>query len=650
MNSLPLTLATAWEKDFSGPVLGPALAPDGTLYLADHLHQLHCLSPQGEPRWTRDLPAQAIALAANPAAGEVAVLVKPNRLLWFSVQGRSEREIQVFAEPVSLSARPDGGAWLVASQFGFCQEHRADGGPGASYRFQFALLAACYAGGDRLAAVNSAGHLVLLHRPSGRFQVYPLNHYVGGLCSNAEGTLLALPGYREGVFLVRTGENRLDTCELDRNVLVAALGPEGNYLLAGADDGLVALVEGGAKVVFNCKLPHAISGLALGPGLGFAAAATAAGRVRLLRSGAGQGDRYAFLNGEPADEAATEIQPAWSLRRFESERRSETSRRVWCPAGSQFVLTLDECQVLRVLERNGQELLKRDFLGDGLRVCFNPSGRMVLAGDEYQLVAISLADRALYPFPALAAAFSASDQGRLALLGRNSAELELYHLGTAPALVWKSHSSPAFLDLCLAPSGERWFGLFQDGWLRCLDLDRKVLWGQPVFAVPEIDASSLPPAAPKICRLKPWDRNLLVILARSVTAYGPDGHQLWVARTGEEIEQVELFGSGVLIRDIGNTYQHIGPEGGVRFTERPKGDKAFFFLDQKSAPAFLSVDGKRITCSVAGQTVWRYQAPALVEDVAASAEGVAVIAGEELIWLDLTKVALKISRFDYLDL
>jgi len=649
MNAASLAMVTAWEKDFSGPVAGPALAPDGTLYLADHLHQLHCFSPQGDPLWTRELQGQAIALAASPTGAGVAALVKLNHLLWFSAGGERQGQCEVIAEPVSLTARSDGRAWLVASQTGFCQEYLADGGAGAAYHFQFALLAAGYAGEDSLAAVNSAGHLMLLHRASGRFQVYPLNHYVGGLCSNREGTLLALPGYKEGVFLVRPGENRLDTCELDRNVLAAALSPEGEYLLAGADDGTVALVAGGNRVVFSCKLEGAVSGLALGAGLGFAAAATAAGRVCLLTAPAGERDRYAFLNTAPADEAAN-LAPAWSLRLFERERRSESARRVWRPPGGEFILTLDECQVLRVLETNGQELLKRDFLGDGLRLAFNPSGRLVLAGDEYQLAAISLADRALYPFPAPAAAFSASDQGRLALLGRNSTDLELYHLAAVPALIWKYHSSPGFLEIGLAPSGERWFGLFEDGWLRCLDLDRKLLWAKPVLAVPEIGGPPVPPVAPGSYQLKPWERNLLLISKQAVTAYGPTGEQLWCARGREEVDQVEPFSQGVLMHDRSNAYQLVGPDGTILFQEQPPAGKTYFFVDRNGKFAFVSAEGARLSCRVAQQTLWRYEAPALVEDLAASAEGVAVIAGEELIWLDLTKVVPKISRFDYLDL
>ncbi len=648
MNSIPLS--TAWEKDFHGPVIGPALAPDGKLYLADHLHQLHGFSSQGDPLWTRELQGQAIALAASPAGTGVAVLVKLNHLLWFSAGGERQGQSEVMTNPVSLTARPDGGAWLVASQFGFGQEYLADGSAGPGCRFQFALLAACYAGADRIAAVNSSGHLVLLHRASGRFQVYPLNQYVGGICSNREGTLLALPGYKAGVFLVRTGENRLDTCELDRNVLVAALSPEGEYLLAGADDGLVALVAGGNRVVFSCKLEGAVSGLALGAGLGCAAAATAAGRVCLLLAPAGERDRYAFLNTDPAGEAVPELEPAWSLRRFEAERRFETARRVWCPPAGGFILTLDECQVLRVIERSGQELLKRDFLGDGLRVCFNPSGLMVLAGDEYQLVAISLADRALYPFPAPAHTFSASDQGRLALLGRNSAELELYHLGAAPALVWKSHSSSAFLDLCLAPSGERWFGLFADGWLRCLDLDRKLLWEQPVNAVPEITGSPAPPSPPGLSRLKPWDRNLLLISKSAVTAYGPGGEQLWCVRSREEVIHVEPFRQGVLIHDRSNAYQLVGADGTILFQERPPAGKTYFFVDRNGNFAWVSAEGTRLICRAAKQTLWRYEASALVESVAANAAGVAVIAGEELRWLDLSRVVPRTSRFDYLDL
>jgi hypothetical protein len=645
----PLPLSTAWEKDFHGPVVGPVLAPDGTLYLADHLHQLHGFSPQGDPLWTRELPGQAIALAAGPAAAGVAVLVKLNHLLIFSAAGERQGQTEVIAEPVSLTAGIDGRAWLVASQTGFCQEYPADGGAGAAYHFRFALLAACYAGEDSLAAVSSAGQLLLLHRASGRFQVYPLNHYVGGLCSNREGTLLALPGYKEGVFLVRPGEKRLDTCELDRNVLAAALSPEGEYLLAGADDGVVALVAGGNQVVFSCKLEGAVAGLALGAGLGFAAAATAAGRVCLLTAPAGARDRYVFLNTAPADEAAI-LAPAWSLRLFESERRSESARRVWRPPGGKFIVTLDECQVLRVLGTDGRELLKRDFLGDGLRIAFNPSGRLVLAGDEFQLAVISLEDRALYPFPAPAAAFSASDQGRLALLGRNGAELELFQLGAAPTLVWKYHASPGFAEIGLAPSGEHWFGLFEDGWLRCLDLDCKLLWAKPVLAVPEIGGPPAPPVAPGSYRLKPWERNVLLISKPAVTAYGPAGEQLWCARGREEVDQVEVFSQGVLVRDRSNTYQLVGPDGAVLFQEQPPAGKTYGWVDRDGKFAFISAEGARLSCRAAQQTLWHYEAPALVEDVAASAEGVAVVAGEELLWLDLTRAVQKISRFDYLDL
>jgi len=644
------SLTTAWEKEFFGPVVGPALAGDGTLYLVDSLNRLQRLSPKGDPLWTRELRAPAVALAVNPERDEAAVLLQPGRLVCFAADGSFAWTTEVAGEPASLEPRPDGRAWLFASHSGLCREYLADGAAGASYHFQFNLLAACYLGEDSLAAVSATGRLVLLHRQSSRFQVFPLNRYVAGISSDRQGTLLALPVYKEGILLVRPQEKRMDTCDLERNVLLAALSEDGEFLLAGAGDGTLALVQGGGNVVFSRRFDQAVSGLALGPRLSRAAAATAEGRVYVLESAAERGDRYAFLDSSsPPAAPAAELSARWSLKLFAAERRPGP-RRLWLPAGGQFLLALDECQVLQVIETAGRVMLKRDFLGDRLQVVLNPSGQVALAGDEYQLVAISLRNRSLIPLPSPAQTFSASDQGGLVLLGRDTADLELYLLGNPPALIWKSLAPAPILDLCLAPSGERWFGLFQDGWLRGLDLDQKQLWAQPVFAVPPIGPSSPPPETAATYRLHPWGQNLLLVSERAVTAYGPDGNQLWCVRGSEGVEAAEPFGSGVLIRERGNGFQLVGPEGGVRFSERPRAGKAFFYLDRQSNPALILAEGTSLTCRVAGQAAWRYEAPALVEDVAAGPEGVAVIAGEELIWLDLTGVVAKISRFDYLDL
>ena len=643
-------LTTAWEKHFHGPIVGPSLGQGGRLFLADHLSRLQCFSPRGEALWTRDLQAAPLALAANPETGEAAVLVKPGRMAVFSGEGQWRWTTDIFVDPAGLDVRPDGRAWLLASHTGRVQEFNPEGRAGSAYHFNSRILAACYLGEQKLAGVDHTGRLVLLNRRSGRYQVFPLNHYVGSLGADREGAVLALAGYKEGIFLVRPAENRMDTCSVELNVLAAAVSRDGGYLLAGTEEGSLLLIRGGETVICNHKLDESVGAVALSAELDFAAGVTASGRLCVLEAAAVKGDRYAFVSSEAAVEAVPELAPHWAIKLFQPERRRRGPRRLWYPPGGEYLLTLDEYQLFHVVGADGKVLVKRDFLGDRLKLVLNPSGQLALIGDEFQLAAISLKDRTIYPLPGAARAFSAGDRGGLVLLGRDQNRIELHLLGQPPAAIWNFETPSPFLDLCLAPSGERWFGIFADGWLRAYDVDHRLLWEKPVFAVPEIAAPGATPASPGGYLLKPWGRNLLVLSEWSVTAYDPEGEQLWCAYANAMISHAVPLADGVLIRERDNTYKLVAPDGVVRLAQKPRSGKAYFFLDKNANPAFILMEGTQLVCQAGSRTLWRYQAPDLVEDAAAGEKGVAAIAGERLLWLESAQVVQKTSRFDYLDL
>lgn len=649
MSAAVPVFSPAWEKEFFGPVVGPALGREGVLYLVDPRHCLQCLSKTGKLLWNRELHAPAVALAVNSESGEIAVLLQPGRLLCLTEAGAFAWATEVDGEPAGLDVQRERRSWLFAAHSGLCREYQTDGTAGASYDFQPHLLAACYLGRDGLAGVSATGRLVLLYRPALQFQTFPLDRYVAGISADRAGTVLALPAYKEGILLVRPQARRMDTCDLERNVLEAVLSEDGEFLLAGADDGMAALIRPDGAVVCSWQLGQAISGLALAPGLAQVAVATAAGRVYVLESRAGQADRYEFMEGDHASaEPVPELSAAWSLRLFSAEHRGGP-RRLWLLAGARFVLSVDEYHVLHLLETNGRLILKRDFLGERLHLAPSPAGELVLAGDEYQLVAISLSGRTLIPLPSPAWRFSASDQGHLVLLSPTPEQVELFFLGQRPELLWRFKPPAAVIDLSISSSGERWFALLEDGRLCALDLDQKLLWTRPVFAVPDIG-----PARPRLkpavdYRLRPWGQNLLLVSPDSVTAYAASGEQLWCVRGKEKISAAEPLGAGVILRGLDQTWQWLGPDGRVMVRERVLAEKTFYYLDSQSQLVWITGEGKTLTGVSSGRPRWRFEAPHLVEEAAAGPEGVAVIAGEFLLWLDLTAPPSRSTRFDYLD-
>jgi outer membrane protein assembly factor BamB len=93
---------------FSG---GPAVAADGTLYVASEEAIVYALNPDGESLWQAELPAPAVASPALGAAGEIYVADKKGGLSSFGQGGelswRFQPEKQILAT-TGPSVGPDG--------------------------------------------------------------------------------------------------------------------------------------------------------------------------------------------------------------------------------------------------------------------------------------------------------------------------------------------------------------------------------------------------------------------------------------------------------------------------------------------------------------------------------------------------------------
>jgi hypothetical protein len=92
----PRQPVVAWEfAQTAGLAGGPAVAADGTVYVASRDKRLHALSPQGEVRWTLPLPARPIGAPALGASGRIYIAdadgglaaVAANGLLVWSISG-----------------------------------------------------------------------------------------------------------------------------------------------------------------------------------------------------------------------------------------------------------------------------------------------------------------------------------------------------------------------------------------------------------------------------------------------------------------------------------------------------------------------------------------------------------------------------------
>ncbi len=84
----PSTAAVVWTfDDKSGFTGGPAVAADGTLYLAAKGGTLYALDPDGAVRWQASLLAEPVGAPALNAQGEIYVLDEEGRLYLFTLQG-----------------------------------------------------------------------------------------------------------------------------------------------------------------------------------------------------------------------------------------------------------------------------------------------------------------------------------------------------------------------------------------------------------------------------------------------------------------------------------------------------------------------------------------------------------------------------------
>jgi outer membrane protein assembly factor BamB len=583
----------------------------------DAERNLFLLDAGGRLAWQKALDDDILDAKILNDGSNVAVLAKQGAVLLFRDDGTLVRRTPVSMDACFLEVQTQGTVFAVAAHGSRCIVFTTLGRKIAELSARHQVVSLCMAQREgSLILADNYYKISYFQQSRAAYALQwelELKCILGTPVCNATGSLIVIPAYQNGAYVLDRWGNFLGAYSAGEMVTLAAMDEEGELLvLANAKHEIVVITRKG-HVLGLFDMGDEIVSISLNAYGRRLLVLTETGQVNCFELSAGQKGLAGYLELKPqtGPEEPIPKSPLWtkeifgklSLSRFGEVILSGDGKRICLSEGNRAVRFIENTgevssQVIHIKGAHPGHTLTEDgrtiffFSDNGLRKIDMFSGRHSFKEKKYFLVKECVA----------------SKKGDAVLVCNEFNEVRLYDA----ALEEIHHLSlNEEIDVIRCDFDKRLMYLACDGTrLKAVDFKGEVLF-ESVFEEDEISSMVLLPGG-----------ILTGLSSGKLVAFDGEGSRLWQKNTGEPITRLECLDRDVIIYFSDGSLAVLDFDGARTVRKRDALEHSLVFK-WRGALFEAGYEDRFITVlDIAGEIVWRYVADDFVKSLSVSGDGV----------------------------